>query len=510
MQRDSLQRFFASSPAVRLLRSPNAAWILDFFHQQFKLAGRITRVHSELVADLDRYLEQLPESSPADATKAKPVGLDKAGAYLAAWCSGSTGWLKRFIDENETEPTYQLTADSEQALAFVSNASHAAGFVGTESRLKAILQILGDVVVGISDDPRSRIEHLERQRAEIDREIASLQSSSAPPPLGETQIRERFSLAVSQLEQLKSDFRSVEDRFKDITRGVQQKVLAASESRGGILQFALDSEDMLKRGDQGQSFFEFLRLIHSPESQDRIAEIIRRLTAVEALAGDHAGLHSLRTMIPTLIAESEKILRTTQHLSVTLRRLLDGRSTRHHQRLAHVLRDVLASATALADHPPEDIGLEVEVELEIQSAMDRPFWSAPEPFTEIALQPAAVDAEGQAAMLEHLASLERLDWQAMRQNITRMTENYGETPIAELLGRFPLQIGAIEILGYLQIAHDDRHRIDRSKSIQLPAPTPDDVDRTLTLPQVTFLPSETRKKRRPAQHTAAVAVEEIR
>ena len=72
--------------------------------------------------------------------------------------------------------------------------------------------------------------------------------------MSSTQVKERFVLASQQLQQLRSEFRAVEDRFKAITRGVQQKILSADDSRGDILQFALDSEDMLKHGDQGRSF----------------------------------------------------------------------------------------------------------------------------------------------------------------------------------------------------------------------------------------------------------------
>lgn len=39
--------------------------------------------------------------------------------------------------------------------------------------------------------------------------------------------------------------------------------------------------------------------------------------------------------------------------------------------------------------------------------------------------------------------------------------------IQALLDRFPIQTGSVELLGYLQIAHEDGHEIDRSQSIEL-------------------------------------------
>ena len=49
---ERLQVYFETSPALRLLRSPNAAFIVDFLDQQFKRAGRIAVPFSDLHAAL--------------------------------------------------------------------------------------------------------------------------------------------------------------------------------------------------------------------------------------------------------------------------------------------------------------------------------------------------------------------------------------------------------------------------------------------------------------------------
>lgn len=488
-QAELLQKFFASSPAVRLIRSPHAFWIVDFLYQQFKVSGQITRSHAELAVELDNYLDGLSKEKILEDGKSD--SREKADTYLSSWCSGSVGWLKRFVEEESTEPTYQLTSEFEKALAFVQRASKEVGFIGTESRLRSILDTLGNIVSGVSEDPAERLKQLEQQKAEIEFEIARLKAAPSGAQLNATQVRERFHLALQQLQQLKSEFRAVEDRFKSITRGVQQKILAAADSRGDILQFALDSEDTLKQGDQGQSFFEFLKLLHSPDNQDRINGLVEKLEEIESIAERDEELAELRTMVPTLIAEAEKILRTTQNLSKALRRLLDSRSTRHHQQLAHVLRDTLGAAASRSENPPADLGIEVEVDLEIQCPMDRPFWTATDPFDEVVLQTVDADPKEQANTLEQLASLERLDWQLMRQNIAKLTSQE-ETSLERLIEQYPIQSGAIELLGYLQIAHDDGHRIDRTQCIEIPAAKTGKLGRGLRIPNVVFLPKKSR------------------
>lgn len=293
----AFQQFFNTSPAIRLLRSPNAAWILDFLQQQFKRSGSITQIHSTLTTQLQVRLMELgsglvdDQNDIAAADHADSIvqsrAQRKAEAFLATWCARDCGWLKRFIDEQQTEPVYQLTADSELALAFVQNGTRDSSAIGTQSHLRSIVNLLNQVAAfdaETSSDPKSN------SRREV------------------VLAREQFSLAVTQLEQLKSEFRAVEERFRSITRGVQQRLLAEDHSRGEILQFALDAEDVLKSGEHGASFFEFLKLVHDPTNQAQIAQLVQKLTHLDIVADRHDELQSLKTMIPSLLTEAEKIL----------------------------------------------------------------------------------------------------------------------------------------------------------------------------------------------------------
>lgn len=440
-----LRQFFDSSPAIRLLRSPHAPWILEFLHRQFKGSGQITWPHTELAAQLDatlrelRRVDQIASQGRSPTNGAGPPQLT-GNAYLTQWASGDARLLKRFIDAAQTEPVYQLTPDAELVLSFVAKATRQDRFVGTQTHLQSILRLLQEVVAdaGSADDPQQQHS-----------------------------LRARFDLASDQLEQLKSEFRGIEERFKSITRGVQQRLLQSQDSRGDIIEFALDAEDLLKSGDQGRSFADFLKLVHDPTRQSQLVELVRELTQLDALAQRHEALQAMRTMLPSLLAEAEKILRTTQHLSLTLRRLLDTRSSRQHRQLAQLLRDIQATASQHSERPPLDVGLEIEAELEIQLPCDRPFWSQAEPFVEVDWHLAADDPAQQAQALQQLVALQRIDWQTMRRNITLLLQSQPEVSLPELLERFPVQTGTVEVLGYLQIAHEDGHAIDQTQLTQL-------------------------------------------
>ncbi|MEO8270484.1 MAG: DUF3375 family protein, partial [Aureliella sp.] len=482
---------------MHLLRSPYAAWIVAFLNQQFKRSGRITWLHSALAAQLETALIQLQrESSGA------PQSRLSGEAYLNNWSSGECRWLKRFIDESHLEPVYQLTPDAELVLAFVSKATRAATFIGTQSHLRSILGLLRAVVDEAlpADDAGSleaQIANIERERDTLNQQLIQLRRTQASesriqtermPTIGipaaerraafdehsgrdtserDYRMRSQFDLAVTQFEQLKSEFRGVEEHFKSITRGVQQRLLQTQDSRGAILEFALDAEDLLKSSDQGRSFAEFLKLVHDPASQAHLTDLVSQLTQLESLADRHEELQSIRAMLPTLLAEAEKILRTTQHLSLTLRRLLDSRSNHHHRQLAQLLRDIRAAASLHSQTPPLDVGVEIEAELEIQLPIDRPLWSTPDPFVEVNWQLARSDPAEHAEALQQLIALQRIDWQSMRGNIDLALKSNTATTIEALLKRFPIQIGSVELLGYLQIAHEDGHEIDRSQTIEV-------------------------------------------
>ncbi len=469
----SLQQFFDSSPAIRLLRSPHAPWILEFLHQQFKCSGQITWPHTELAARLDAALHQLRQTDIASPSRVVDAGVaDATGAplprltsqaYLSLWSSADVRLLKRFVDAVPAEPVYQLTPDAELVLAFVSKATRRDRTIGAQTHLQSILGLLQEVVAdaGDADDPQNHYS-----------------------------LRARFDLAADQLEQLKSEFRGVEERFKSITRDVQQRLLQSKDSRGEIIEFALDAEDLLKSGDQARGFAEFLKLVHDPTKQAQLVELVRELTQLKALAGREEALRAMRTMLPSLLAEAEKILRTTQHLSLTLRRLLDTRSSRQQRQLAQLLRDIRAAASQRSQKPPLEIGLEIEAELEIQLPCERPFWAQSEPFAEVDWQLAASDPIQHAEALQQLVALHRIDWQTMRRNITLLLHSRSEVSLPELLNRYPIQSGAVEVLGYIQIAHEDGHVIDSSQVIPLAANWPHAQSRVLHIPRVIFRRSE--------------------
>lgn len=482
MRRESIRTFFDASPIARLLRSDTAPWIVDFLNQTFKAGEAISIGQAELRSRLSLYQEDIHESEP-------DVLIGTPERYLTQWADA--GWLQRFLESTSIEPQFQLTRYAEAAIRFVdTSVSHASNLVGTESRLRLVIETLEDIVRGASADPDRRLSYLREQRQAIDEEIAAIESGKSVQVYRPAQIRERFQTAVNMLKDLQSDFRAVEERFQIIAREVQQLQASGNDTRGGILGYALDAEDMLKTKDEGISFYAFVAFLFSPVQQASLMKTIQELQNMLALSDQSESMVRVRRMVPALLAEADKVMRTTARLSTTLRRLLDARAAADRVRLANVLRDIRKAAIQLGEAPADkSIQLTIDGELDLCSPMARTFWTPPQSFDSIEVTQHQFDADQAKQMAAAFAKLQRLDFRRMRNKIRDITIEGQNQTLSQLIDRYPIEAGVVELLGYLQIAHDDGHRIDTNQTDTIIVHESRESSRiAVNIPRVTFIP----------------------
>jgi hypothetical protein len=484
---ERLISFFASNPSAKLLRAQHAPYIINFFYKHFKEDGNLSTLHSDLQQQLSANLETLHETEPE-------VLRDRAEVYLNAWSTGESRWLRRYFDAQHSESIYQLTPYTEDVLTFLTEVlDRNLGFVGTESRLSRIIATLSDIVVRGSADPDRRLMYLREEQRRIEEEIRSIEAGNTVETHSPTAIRERFADAVSDLVSLQGDFRAVEETFKSITRDVQKRHAEALDSRGEILGFALDAEDELKDQDQGASFQAFVRLILSQSQQDALERMIAQLDEIADLVEQLEGKQRMKGMIGSLSAEAEKVLRVTRRLNATLRRLLDTRASSTRLRLVEILSEIRALASRRSDDPP-DVGIDVLADLELLNVHQRSFWEAPVHFSELELSNVEQSVDERVLAFKHLAEMQRLDWDTMRSNIARMVAGADQATLPELLHEHSPTGGTIEVLGYIQLAHDDGHDVDENETEVVHIADPESVSEALPyqVPRVVFLSERLR------------------
>lgn len=453
VRRESLRTFFEASPTAKLLRSDHAPLVIDFLYRSFKATESISIGQVDLRSQLSNYQEELHATEPQ-------LMVGPAEQYLTKWTEA--GWLQRFLEAASVEPQYQLTRHSEEAIRFVDAIlSRSNSLVGTESRLRLVIETLEDIVRGASADPERRLDYLREQRRIIDEEIEAIEAGKSVQVYRPAQIRERFQTAVDLLKALQSDFRAVEERFQLITRDVQQQQSKGERSRGGILGLALDAEDVLKQQDEGISFFAFASFLFSPTQQASLRKHIEEVQQLEALADQRDSLSRVRRMVPALLAEADKVMKTTARLSATLRRLLDAQATAHRVRLASVLREIRQAALQLKGDVPPAATLSVVGDCEIGSPFARSFWRGGANFSSTDLAETAIDLTQAKALFENFRRLRRLDYTKLRECIREATHVGKSISLPELIKRNPhLSSGVVDLLGLIQIAYDDGHDMD--------------------------------------------------
>ncbi len=72
------------------------------------------------------------------------------------------------------------------------------------------------------------------------------------------------------------------------------------------------------------------------------------------------------------------------------------------------------------------------------------------------------DENQAAAIASAFARMQRLDFRKLRRWIRELTVSGRSRTLGQLTEKYPIQGGVVELLAYLQIAHDDGHLIDSS------------------------------------------------
>ena len=231
--------------AVKLLRKNHAPLIIAFLWSAFKEAHRQAYGSRELSTLLSDFLFSANEEEALYPREPR--------AYLEEWTQ--EGFLRQFYENNEEEATFELTPAAERALLWITDLDKGE-FVGAESRLLQVFQLLRALVLGSTQDKEARLEQLLRQREEIDQEILAIDNDELSR-LDPTRIRERFSLIEETASKLLSDFRQIEDNFRQLNARAREEQINKQGSRGEVLDEIFSAQDAIMETDQGKTFNAF-------------------------------------------------------------------------------------------------------------------------------------------------------------------------------------------------------------------------------------------------------------
>lgn len=441
---------------------------MSFFFYAFKLKNRLQIPYAELKELLSEFLTSIEESE--QESNLSPQQL------LDNWSHDNQGFIRKYFELNQDEPMTELTADTERALEWMQSLEKRE-FVGTQSRFLSIYENMKRIADQTEDDPAARLVFLKEQRKKLDNEIKTIQETGVVNRMDATQIRERFLNLVDDSRRLVSEFRLVEDIFKDMTRKIKEKHLKEAANKGDILREVLDAHDNLEESDQGRSFTAFWRFLISEDQQIALKEYTQKILSTPEIKEfirknpDRQYDTSLRKFKNQLHQAGQKVMRSKFRFGEELRKLLHQKTLVENKRVlaltAEIKKMQLEHRETFLESSHKDF-LFIQEGLDIHLPLSRPLWQPTvetrfvnKPLTSLSKE----DAREARAALATIVEKPPIADSELEARIKKSLAKASQISLTDIIKQYPIQFGAFEVLSYISIAaNHGQHLIDSSQT----------------------------------------------
>ncbi len=463
-------------PAWRLLIADHGPLISAFLHRVFIVPNVRMMAREELVSRLEDELFHLRE---ADGAESFPRS---ASEYLTEWSQDDKGWLRKFYPPGSDEIYFDLTPSTEKAIAWLESLTQRA-FVGTESRLMTVFDLLKQMVEGAETDADARIVELEKRKAEIDLEIERIRAGDIAL-LDDTAQRDRFQQVASVARELLSDFREVEHNFRRLDRNVREQITSWEGRKGELLEQIFGERDAIADSDQGRSFHAFWDFLMSPARQEELTDLLEKVFSLSAIMSLQADSRLKRIHYDWLEA-GEHTQRTVARLSQQLRRYLDDQAYLENKRIMHLLQSIEITALSVRDTPPQGAFMDIDDAFPtVQLPMERPLYSPP---VKPIISSEILSADDVEIAADALFDQILVDKSRLQSNIHRLLQTRSQVTLREVLDAHPVRYGLAEVVTYLSIAGaDDKAIFDDNETEHIFWMDEIERRRSATLPRVIF------------------------
>ncbi len=453
----TLDQLRAQHPAWRLLVSPHAPLIASFLHRVFIVPNVRVMAALDLSEALEDELFALrqhlgPDSFPGSA-------LD----YLNEWANPKKGWLRRFYRQGSDELQFDITPATEKAIAWLGTLLERS-FVGTESRLLTLFELLKQMSAGSEIDPAKRLAELHKKRAEIDAEIAQVEAGKMVL-LDDTEVKDRFQQFTQLARDLLSDFREVEHNFRQLDRRVRERIALWDGAKGALLEQIMGERDAIADSDQGRSFRAFWDFLMSSRRQEELTELLAQVLALPAVDELKPDPRTRRVHYDWLEA-GEHTQRTVAQLSQQLRRFLDDQAWLENRRIMEILHGIEAKALALRGfgiNTKEPCMQLDAASADIELALERPLHT---PVAKPLIADLAFDASELEIDPAALYGQVVVDSAALLRHIRQSLQERSQITLKDLVASQPLVHGLAELVVYLQLGSEQFKAVVEEENIE--------------------------------------------
>jgi hypothetical protein len=443
---------YRNDKTLQMLRAEHFPLLVSFFHLAFKQQDKISYPQNEIQSLLADYLYGLEKQSINEYGK-PPI------EYLTKWAQ--QGYLRRYY-ETADEPVYELSPSTENALKWLDDLNKQQ-FVGTHSRLLQFFHLLQQIV-NTSSGPYERVQQLQEERNKINKEIEQIRQGHFMRP-SDTQIKENYFLAEETARRLLSDFRQVEENFRELDTQTRQTIIKSSLAKADLLDNVFQQQDHLWNTDQGKSFRAFWEFLMSEQMQKDLESLLEKMNDIPAIR-EIKKEQTVDRIKTNLVDAGDKVNRSNDGLIEQLRKFVEQKNLSESRYILHSIEQI---ENLLVEQKEDvtaiDTWMEIDGIFKPSFTMERPLFSPPlkVAFEKTDVQDGIAEADTNILFDQFYVDIEEL-----RNNIKQILRTRSQVALSELLNYYKPQKGVSEILGYMQIAtNDQKHFINHDLQEEL-------------------------------------------
>lgn len=453
--KNSILDTLRNSPSVALLRARNCGIITEFLAEVFGDMPAVSHenIHSLLAEYLNSHEFEDEEESDILYTDTYE---EKASKYIRNWTD--SGFLTNYRNE-DGEIYFELSSHSSKVLDWLAGLKQEE-YIGTESKFKSIISQLRELVEYTNEDREKRLQLLVDKKMEIEHQIQQLQMGEDIKVFEEYEIVPRFQQINKLAKELLTDFKDVDDNFKNIIKEIYQKQIDPTLKKGGILQYTFDALDELKSSSQGKSFYAFWEFLLAREMQSELDTLITDLFRTLKEKNIDGGDTFLQNMVEYLYESGRKVYQTNDKMADKLSRIIrENEISRSDvsKRLVQEIKNTLIEISKKGQKP--DVSLSVDDGMEISIPFDRKITFEQNENTEYDSIP-----ETETLSIEDLGELGKVfsnvyvDRKILVKNIRETMKGKSQVTLLDVVEQFPLKQGLPELFAYFGALGQFQHK----------------------------------------------------
>ena len=478
MDINQLVQTLNNSPSVKLLKMRSAEFFLAFvtsvFDEQMAIGEEklqmllenwLDNQHEDII-DEDINIETLGESNEA-----------KAKRLIKEWTDKS---LFANYQNEDGEIIYELSSHTNKVIDWVTSLKKEE-YIGTESKFKTLFSQLKDLVEFSNEDREKRLELLRQKKEDIERQIESLEMGEEIEVYEDYQIEPRYNSLNKLAKELLSDFKEVDDNFKEIIKQIYKRQ-TDNEGKKNILNYIFDAYAELKDSQQGKSFYAFWEFLLSSELQKEWDELTDLLYKTLDKRNIDSKDKFLKEMKKHLFDAGEKVSKTNDRMSEKLSLIIRNNGNSDTQATKQVINDIkklLLNTTQNKERNNASLSYEV---VELNLPLERQLNLTPK--QEIEYKNVPTEASLGITELERLDKLynhHQIDRKILRKRIDIILRENTQTTLAEVIElNNGIEKGLSELFGYIAILKEYKTVVsdDRKQEIAF------SKDKTITIPEI--------------------------